>query len=105
MKKLYKIQQIGTDNQITLNCTLAMVADVVVALTTSTKTTWRFISGIDEMKRYNEIVTSTDYKLELDKMTEVYQGLNLKIRLAAFHKRLQIWEKPFDFELYQTFVI
>lgn len=51
---------------------------------------WNMKSGEHKIFRYNKIVSSEDYKLEIEKFERVYSGTNLLMRVNRYHKLLGI---------------
>lgn len=78
--------------------------EVISVLNYNSSGKWIFQDATEEMNRYNSIVTSPDYKREINQMKEVYAGSNLKMRVNAFHKRLGIRELETR-DIFETFNI
>lgn len=103
MKQIYIIRQTNSDTEFVLTATLKVVNDIVSMLSINTDSVWTFTTSKEQIEKYNNTMESDDYKSEIEKITGVYIGLNLRLALDKFHRRLQIVKKPAEFELFQKF--
>lgn len=103
-RKLYRIYNETTGEFFIVSLFTEKAAEnlVIHLFTIDESKHWQFKSVTDEMLRYNEIVTSDDYKREIAMFKQIYSGVNLKMRVNRFHKILGI--RPLEeMNLFETF--